>query len=148
MSDLGFSIREITVAVRDLGAAGDRLGGMLQSSPDKPVSFPQKNFELKMGGVWADDFHIAMVEPTSDSGPVARFLEKRGEGIYEVNLVTDDLPAAIEHMKGQGVEFVSEEPTILRDYEWRGEIFSELRIVFADPSTTHGILFELGQWVK
>jgi catechol 2,3-dioxygenase-like lactoylglutathione lyase family enzyme len=146
-----FSIREVTVAVKDIEAAARRLGGALQSPRiDEVVEFPAENLELRMGGVWVGegDFHIALVHDPSGRGPVGRFLEKRGEGIYELNVRTNDLRAAIQHMKAQGFGFVSETPHVLPDYEWYGETWSELRIVFVDPRTSHGVLIEVAEWIE
>jgi methylmalonyl-CoA/ethylmalonyl-CoA epimerase len=151
MPELEFSVREVTIAVEDIAAAAQRLGGALQSARiDEVVDFPADNLELKMGGVWVGegDFHLALVHAPSGRGPVGRFLEKRGEGIYELNVRTNDLPAAIEHMKAQGLRFVSETPHVLPNYEWYGEIWSELRIVFVDPATAHGVLIEVAEWTK
>jgi catechol 2,3-dioxygenase-like lactoylglutathione lyase family enzyme len=151
MAPIEFSIREVTIAVKDIAAAAERLGGALQSPRiDGVVEFPAENLELRMGGIWVGDgdFHVALVHDTSGRGPVGRFLEKRGEGIYELNVRTNDLPAAIEHMKGQGFRFISETPHVLPNYEWYGEIWSELRIVFVDPSTAHGVLVEVAEWIK
>jgi hypothetical protein len=146
---LEFSIHEITIAVDDLEAAAVRLAGALNGQIDEVQAFPQAGFELRMGGVWIDDFHIAMVNDPSGEGPVGRFLKKRGEGVYEVNVRTNDLPAAVEHFKSQGISFIDDEPRILRDYDaGRGEILSELRVCFADPRTTYGVLIEVAEWVK
>jgi methylmalonyl-CoA/ethylmalonyl-CoA epimerase len=145
---LEFSIREMTIAVNDIAAATQHLGGALQAEVDEVVAFPEQGLELEMGGIWVGDFHLALVHDRSGRGPVGRFLAKRGEGIYELNVRTNDLRAAIEHMKSQGFRFVSEEPHVLPDYDWRGEIFSELRIVFVDPSTSHGVLIEVAEWIK
>jgi hypothetical protein len=51
-------------------------------------------------------------------------------------------------MKSTGVEFVSEEPYVLRDYRWKDETYSAVHIVFSRPSTTHGVLIELQQWFR
>ena len=151
MAPLDFTIREVTLAVNDIDAAARRLGGALQSPRiDEVVEFRAENLELAMGGVWIGDgdFHIALVHDASGRGPVGRFLEKRGEGIYELNVRTNDLPAAIAHMKAQGLGFVSETPHVLPDYEWYGETWSELRIVFVDPKTSHGVLIEVAEWIQ
>lgn len=146
---LEFSIHEITIAVNNIDAAAGRLGGVLKGDVDETQQFPQAGFQLDMGGIWVGDFHIAMVHDPSGEGPVGRFLSRRGEGIYEVNVRTNDLPAAIEHMKSQGIGFINKEPLALRDYDaGRGEVLSELRIAFVDPRTTHGVLIEVAEWVK
>lgn len=145
---LEFSIHEMTIAVNDIPAAQRHLAGAFAGSEDEVQSFPQESFELNMGGVWVGDFHIAMVHDPTGTGPVGRFLAKRGEGVYEVNLRTNDLPAAIEHLKAQGVRFINEEPKVLENYDaGHGQVLRELRVCFADPSTTHGVLFEVAEWV-
>lgn len=148
MSDLAFSIQEIVVAVNEIEPAATRLGEAMEAEIDDLVSYPQSGIEIEMGGVWVGDFHIALVKDLSGSGPVSKSIKKRGEGLYEVCLRTADLPAAIEHMKSKGIRFVSEEPHVLRNYEWRGEIFSAVRVVFVHPGSSHGVLIELQQWVK
>lgn len=146
---LEMSIHEITIAVHDIDAAAGTFGASFLGTADDVQVFPDKDFELKMGGVWIGDFHIALVTDPTGQGPVGRFLAKRGPGIYEVNVRTNDLPAAVEHMKAQGVAFINEEPKILKDYDaGHGLVLSELRICFADPSTTHGVLFEVAEWVE
>jgi methylmalonyl-CoA epimerase len=148
MSELAFSIQEVVVAVTDIDAAAQRLGGAMNAKIDQTVSYPQSGIEIEMGGIWVDDFRIALVKDSGGTGPVSKFIENRGEGLYEVCLRTADLPAAIDHMKAAGMRFVSEEPHSLRDYEWHGEIFSEVKVVFVHPASSHGVLIELQQWIK
>jgi catechol 2,3-dioxygenase-like lactoylglutathione lyase family enzyme len=148
MAGLRFSIREVTIAVSDIAAAAQRLGGALQAKVDDVVQFPEDGLELEMGGIWVGDFHLALVHDRSGRGPVGRFLKKRGEGVYELNVRTNDLPAAIEHMKSQGFRFVSETPHVLPNYDWNGDIYSELRIVFVDPASSHGVLIEVAEWIR
>ncbi|MEI7778155.1 MAG: hypothetical protein WCJ42_01855 [Actinomycetes bacterium] len=146
---LEFSIHEITVAVNDITAASGTLAGALQGTADTVQHFPQAGFQLDMGGVWIGDFHIAMVNDPSGTGPVGKFLSRRGQGIFEVNVRTNDLPAAIEHLKSQGIRFINEEPKVLANYDaGNGTVLSELRIAFVDPSSTNGVLFEIAEWVE
>ena len=143
-----FSIHEITIAVNNIDEVADVLSRAFGGTVDPVQHFPQEGFELNMGGVWIGDFHIAMVHDPSGTGPVGRFLAKRGPGIFEVNVRTDSLPEAIAHLKEQGVGFINEEPRVLRNYDaGHGQILSELRIAFANPATTGGVLFEVAEWV-
>jgi methylmalonyl-CoA epimerase len=148
MSTLGFSIQEIVIAVNDIEAAATRLGGGMQAEVDEVVPFPQSGLEAETGGFWVGDFHVALVKPLTETSPVARLLEKRGEGLSEICLRTTDLSAAIEHMKSKGLRFVSEEPQILKDYRWGDEVFAEVHVVFVHPDSAHGVQIELQQWVK
>ncbi len=146
---LELSIHEITIAVQDIDDAATRFAGLFASEPDPIQQFPQPGFQMEMGGVWVGDFHIAMASAPVGEGPVGRFLAKRGEGMYEVNVRTNDLPAAVEHMKGKGIRFINEEPVVLRDYDaGHGLILSELRIAFADPRSTNGVMIEVAEWVE
>jgi methylmalonyl-CoA/ethylmalonyl-CoA epimerase len=148
MTDLGFSIQEVVIATRDADAAAERFGKALNADVDARVSYPQDGIGIDMTGVWVGDFRMAFVEDTTGSGHVARSIEKRGEGLFELCLRTNDLPAAMEHMSSHGIRFTDDSPHVLKDYEWRGEIFSEVRVAFVHPASSFGTLIELQQWVK
>lgn len=143
-----FNIHEITVAVNDIDQAQERFAGAFGGVADALQRFPGANFQMDMGGVWIGDFHLAMASAPAGEGPIGRFLAKRGEGMYEINVRTDDLPAAIGHLKSHGVRFINEEPLVLENYDaGHGMILKELRIAFIDPKTTNGVLIEVAQWV-
>jgi methylmalonyl-CoA/ethylmalonyl-CoA epimerase len=146
---LNFSIHEITIAVNDVNGSSDRLARAFNSKPDELQSFPTTAIETDMGGVWVDDFHLAMVSAPPGKGPVGRFLANRGEGLYEINVRTNDLPAAVEHMTAQGLEFINTDPIVLEDYDaGHGLVLSELRMAFVDPRSSGGVLIEVAQWVE
>ena len=146
---LEFSIHELTIAVNDISLAAEKLSSAFMGVIDEVQHFPDVGFELDMGGVWVGDFHIAMVNDPTGSGPIGKFLSRRGPGIFEVNVRTNDLAAAIEHLKAQGIGFINEEPRVLRNYDaGNGTVLSELRIVFVDPRTTNGVMFEIAEWVE
>jgi methylmalonyl-CoA/ethylmalonyl-CoA epimerase len=148
MPDLGFSIQEVVIATRDADAAAERFGKALSAPVDERVSYPQEGIGIDMTGVWVGDFRIAFVEDTTGSGHVSRSIDKRGEGLFELCLRTNDLPAAMEHMKANGIRFTDEEPHVLENYEWRGEIYKEVRVAFVHPASSFGTLIEVQQWVK
>jgi methylmalonyl-CoA/ethylmalonyl-CoA epimerase len=148
MTDLGFSIQEVVIATRDADGAAQRFGKALSADIDERVSYPQEGIEIDMTGVWVGDFRIAFVEDTNGSGHVSRSIEKRGEGLFELCLRTTDLPAAMEHMKSHGIRFTSDEPHILENYEWRGEIYKEVRVAFVHPASSFGTQIEVQQWVR
>jgi methylmalonyl-CoA epimerase len=77
---------------------------------------------------------IELLEPTSPESSIAKFIEKRGEGIHHVALGYDDVRAAQEFCKLKGAIFVHPEPEDLK-----GD-----RIVnFIHPKSTHGVLLEI-----
>ncbi len=80
------------------------------------------------------DIGLELLESTSSDGPVARFIEKRGEGIQHLAIQVDDLEKAIEELKGKGIQLVDQQPR-------KGT--SGIRIAFLHPKSTSGILIEL-----
>jgi methylmalonyl-CoA/ethylmalonyl-CoA epimerase len=79
------------------------------------------------------DTRLELLEPTSPSSPVARFLAKRGEGIHHVAFEVDDVARALERAKAQGVQLVDEAPR----QGARGCL-----IAFLHPKSSHGVLVE------
>lgn len=148
MTDLEFSIQEVVIATKDVEQAAETYGKALDADVDSRVEYPQDGIGIEMTGVWVEDFRLAFVGDTTGSGHVARSIEKRGEGLFELCLRTNDLHAAMEKMKAAGIRFTTEEPHVLRDYEWRGEIFPEVHVAFVHPASSFGVQIELQEWKK
>ncbi|MBL7184598.1 MAG: methylmalonyl-CoA epimerase [Anaerolineae bacterium] len=76
---------------------------------------------------------LELVEPlTADSG-VARFLEKRGEGLHHICLEVEDIEAALQDLEAQGIRLIDEQPR-------QG---AHGRVAFLHPRSAHGVLIEL-----
>ena len=80
------------------------------------------------------DTEIELLESTDAEGPIAKFIEKRGEGIQHIAFSVDDIEAALEQMRQQGVRLIDEKPR----YGAGGA-----RIAFLHPKATGGVLVEL-----
>ena len=80
------------------------------------------------------DSEIELLESTSPDGPIARYIEKNGEGIQHMALRVDDLEAALAELKAKGVRLIDEKPR----YGAGGA-----KIAFVHPKSTGGILLEL-----
>ena len=65
--------------------------------------------KVKVAMVPLGESRIELLEATSDDSPIARFIAKRGEGLHHVSLRVDDLSAAVEQLKKNGVRMVSDE---------------------------------------
>ncbi len=77
---------------------------------------------------------IELLESTSPEGNIARFIEKRGEGIHHIAFEVDDLEAVLEGLKGKGIQLIDQEPRIGA---------GGIRIAFLHPKSTNGVLIEL-----
>lgn len=81
---------------------------------------------------------VELVEPIGEDGPMARFLQKRGEGIHHICFEVDDILASLARLKEQGIKLIDEEPYIGT---------AGKRIAFIHPKGAHGVLIELYQKV-
>ena len=130
---MGFSIDHLGIAVKSLAAAKaiyQKLG--LSVSAEETV--PQEQVRLVM--VPVGESRLELLEATSESSTIAKFIAKRGEGLHHVCLKVPDLSAAVERLKKDGVRLVSDEIKTGAG----GHLY-----VFVHPSSTGGVLLELVQ---
>ncbi|MDI3538641.1 MAG: methylmalonyl-CoA/ethylmalonyl-CoA epimerase [Bacillota bacterium] len=80
------------------------------------------------------DTEIELLESTDPAGTIARFIEKRGEGIHHIALRVDGIEAALEKMKAAGIRLLDEVPR---------PGAGGARIAFLHPKDTGGVLIEL-----
>ncbi len=79
---------------------------------------------------------IELLEATKPDSPIAKFIEKKGEGIHHIAFAVDDIYAEIERLKGEGFIVLNETPKKGADNKI---------IAFLHPKTTNGVLIELCQ---
>ena len=76
---------------------------------------------------------IELLEPLTTKSGVARFLEKRGEGMHHICLEVDDIEAALQDLAAQGIRLIDKQPR-------QG---AHGQVAFLHPKGTHGVLIEL-----
>ena len=81
-----------------------------------------------------DNSKLEFLEATSKDSPIARFIDKKGDGIHHIALLVDHLQPALDYLKDQGVHLIDEKPRIGAE---------GLSIAFLHPKSTSGILVEL-----
>jgi methylmalonyl-CoA epimerase len=126
------SIHHVAIVVRDLDQAlvfyRDALG--LEVADRRQV--PEEGVEIAF--LPTGEAEIELLQPLTEEGSVARFLEKRGEGLHHICLVLDDVDAAMGRLKAAGARVLSEEPRVGAD---------GTRYVFVHPKSAYGVLIEL-----
>jgi methylmalonyl-CoA/ethylmalonyl-CoA epimerase len=80
------------------------------------------------------DSEVELLEPVDAESGVARFLQKRGEGLHHICFEVTDIEAALARLKAAGVELINEEP-VTNSRGWR--------LAFVHPKAAHGVLIEL-----
>ncbi len=82
------------------------------------------------------DTKIELLESMTDAGVIAKFINKRGEGIHHIAFEVDDINAEIKRLIAEGFEVLNETPKNGADNKL---------VCFINPKTTNGILIELCQ---
>jgi methylmalonyl-CoA/ethylmalonyl-CoA epimerase len=127
-------VDHVAVAVRDTADAlrlyVDTLG--LRAGPTEVA--PAEN--LKITFLASGNARIEVLEPLPGDSAVARFLEKRGEGLHHVCFVVPDVAARLREFAAAGYQLVDEQPR--RNHH--GDV-----VAFVHPKTTNGVMIELYQ---
>jgi methylmalonyl-CoA epimerase len=82
------------------------------------------------------DANLELLEPISPQSPIARFIEKRGEGIHHICLRVDDLEAHLGRLQAQGFRLINEAPV---------PGAHGCRVAFLHPAAGNGVLIELSE---
>lgn len=82
------------------------------------------------------DTEVELLESTDPEGPIARFIEKNGEGVQHIAFRVDNIEEAIAHMQEKGMKMIDEKPR----YGAGGA-----KIAFVHPKGTSRVLVELSQ---
>lgn len=128
-------IDHIAIAVKDLQSSIDLYSTMLNK--DGPDGVEEVSAEkVKVAFFEVGESRFELLESTDPSGPIARFLEKRGPGIHHVCLKVKDINGEIERYKAKGFQFVGDAP--------RTGAGGHL-VAFIHPKSTGGVLIELAQ---
>lgn len=92
--------------------------------------------KVKVAFLPIGDTEMELLESTDKDGPIAKFVEKKGQGVQHIAYRVDDIEKSIEEMKAKGIRMIDEKPR----YGAGGA-----KIAFLHPKSTHGVLVELCQ---
>ncbi len=124
-------IDHIAIAVNDVEAAMKQYQEALDV---KDVKFETVESEgVKVGILYLENGCIELMEPTNDSSPIKKFLEKKGEGLHHMALETNNLEGEVTRMEGCGIQFL-------------GKVRSGsagTKVIFIHPKSLRGVLAEL-----
>jgi len=124
----------------------DHLGIAVRSLEHR-LGFWAESLGLEVGGIETVDregvkvaflpagrTRIELLEPLDDTSPVARFIERHGEGIHHLTLEVADIDDAVQRLRGGGVEVIGDAPR---------PGAGGTRVAFLHPRSTGGVLLEL-----
>jgi methylmalonyl-CoA epimerase len=133
-ADMFSKILNVVIAVNDVKEAAKLYSDNFGLEPHRAKTLPElgiKNAKFRIG-----DAEIELIEPFDpQKGPVTKFLQTRGEGLYMIELEVEDYIAAVEMLKGKGIRLIGESPESLVNGAG----------IFIHPQSTKGVLIQLVQ---
>ncbi|UCE57317.1 MAG: methylmalonyl-CoA epimerase [Candidatus Bathyarchaeota archaeon] len=93
-----------------------------------------KEQKVKVAIIHIGEGRIELLQSTNLDGPIAKFIEKRGEGIHHIALEVERIEETLQKMKKKGVQLVDQKPRIGAN---------RMKTAFLHPRSTKGVLIEL-----
>lgn len=124
-------VDHVGIVVRDLQAALTFYEGLLGRRCSRTEEIPEQGVTVAF--LPTGDSEIELLTPNSTDSGVARFLEKRGEGMHHICLEVDDIEVTLAEMTARGVPLIDEVPR-------QGTVG---RVAFIHPKGANGVLIEL-----
>jgi len=129
-------LNHIAIVVKDIDASlsfwHDALGLTLDHIEDVPSQASKVAF-IPIG-----DSEIELVQPTTSDSGVAKYLEKRGEGLHHLCFEVDQIESVLESLKAKGIQLINQTPL-----ELPGR-----KMAFIHPKSANGVLVELYELTK
>lgn len=129
-------VEHIGIAVKDLTSSNalfEKLLGVANYKIEEVASENVKTSFFKKG-----ETKIELLEATSDDSAIAKFIEKRGEGIHHIAFEVENIEAEMERMRTEGFRVLNEKPKKGADNKL---------VCFLHPKGTNGVLVELCQTI-
>ena len=130
-------VEHIALAVSDLEAALSHYSSVWGAEVEHRERVEDQGVEEAM--IPVGDTYLQLLAATGPESTVAKFIERRGEGLHHIAYEVDDLEASLAELKDKGVPLIDEKPRL----GGRGHM-----VAFVHPKGNHGLLVELIQAPK
>lgn len=132
----------LCVAVKDLDAARKVWEPVLgKGNPDDSCIDEAEN--IRVARYWLGGVGFELMESTSPDGPVARWIEKHGEGVMVVGLNVENTRQAIRELEGEGYPFVPNPVPLPGDATGKAREFRECEYAIVHPKKMNSVLLEV-----
>ncbi len=130
-------IEHIGIAVKDIEKSNDLFAKLFGESHYKIEEVASEGVSTSFFKV--GDNKIELLEATNKDSPIAKFIEKRGEGIHHIAFDVEDIESEISRLQKEGFTVLNENPKKGADNKL---------VAFLHPKSTNGVLIELCQDIK
>ena len=127
-------ISHLGIAVKNIKTSGALFERLLGRKPDHHEHVASQNVQTATFRLEGTD--IELLEASAPDSAIAKFIEKRGEGIHHVSFAVDDIVKELARLKKEGFQLIDETP--------RAGVDNTL-IAFVHPKSTNGVLIEISQ---
>lgn len=127
-------LEHIGIAVKDIEASNELFATLFNAPHYKIESVESEG--VKTSFFQVGESKIELLEASSPDSAIAKFIEKRGEGIHHLAFEVEDIDAEIERLSGEGFTLIHTKPKDGADNK---------RIAFLHPKSTNSVLVELCQ---
>jgi methylmalonyl-CoA/ethylmalonyl-CoA epimerase len=128
------NIEHIGIAVKDLQKSNLLFEMLLKTKPYKEEKIESENVVTSF--FKSGNTKIELLEASSPESPIAKFIDKKGEGVHHIAFAVEDIKSEIQRLKQEGFVVLNEEPKMGADNKW---------VCFLHPKSTNGVLIELCQ---
>ena len=125
-------IDHIGIAVKSINATKQLYGELLGLNHTGSETVAEQKVTTAFFPV--GDTEIELLESASPDGPIAKYLEKKGEGIQHIALRVENIEESLAELKAKGVQLIDEKPRLGA---------GGAKIAFLHPKSTFGVLIEL-----
>lgn len=130
-------IEHIGIAVKDIDASNHLFASLFGKEHYKIEDVESEG--VKTSFFECGPNKIELLQATNENSPIAKFIEKKGEGIHHIAFAVDDIESEIARLTEEGFKMIHEKPKKGADNKL---------IAFLHPKLTNGVLIELCQDIK
>ncbi len=130
-------IEHIGIAVKNISEANKIYEALLGSPPYKSEKVESEGVETSF--FRCGESKIELLEASTPDSPIARFIEKRGEGIHHIAFAVNDIKAEMKRLQNEGFILLNEVPKKGADNKL---------VAFLHPKSANGVLVELCQEIE
>src|ERR1035437_7569770 len=130
-------IEHLGIAVKNLKQSNELFSKLFGKEPYKSETVETEGVSTSF--FMMGDSKIELLEATKPDSAIAKFIEKKGEGIHHIAFEVTDIYAEMKRLQGEGFTLLSEQPKKGADNKL---------ICFLHPKGTNGVLIELCQEIK
>lgn len=125
-------IEHLGIAVKDIEKSNELFTKLLGKPPYKSEEVESENVITSF--FQTGESKIELLQATSEDSAIAKFIEKKGEGIHHIAFAVEDIYAEIERLKEEGFQMIHDKPKEGADNKL---------IAFLHPKASNGVLVEI-----